>query len=293
MRLFAVGILLIGLAVPAMAKPAPTAETLRFVAACARDYAWYTSLDRPRVVRAMQKEHNQDYFASRAHVNASKAYLRHLSPRAFRRRLDDALYLTTPRSRTRCAVAYVAAMRGVDTILNCRRMNDAVPDNRPPRQPQEWEVQLLIRVEVGSFIYVNILSVPDRLIDVYRRYPDDRILAVIYAYPAGGDGEGQMTITQALSTLAGEYPEAMLRVAAHDSRSLQGLITFGLCGFDANPKGREQARRIYPRIARAGGPLAAAARKCLQGIAEDDAYQSQRVRRERAEQAARGRNANR
>lgn len=284
----------------AMAKPAPTEETLRFVAACVREYV-SADFFKPERVREMRKyadiQERRRFFSALAQVHASQAYLRSLSARAFGRRLADALYLSTPRSRERCAVAYVAALRGIDVIENSRRMNDAVTGIRPPHKPQEWETRLLETVfnsKDASIAYMTVLTVPSRLIEVYRKHPEDRVLGIVYDYPAGDDGEGAMQMDAALSTALGINPEAMLRAAAGNDQRIRRLVRC-LAGYNHNltPAEKSVVQRAFRRIERSKSPLAAAARKCLQGIAEDDAYQAQRVRRERAKRTAPAKKANR
>lgn len=275
MRLPVIGLFLFVLALTANAKPAPDAETFRFIAACGRQYAWgaddarIAQMDRD-MKRSPNARERKEYFAARARLDASRAYLRRLSSRTFRRRLDDALYLTTLRSPFRCAVAYSAAIRGVDTVVNCRRMNDTLREKYQLLPSPEWEVQLVHRLNTEGCPTVNPFNVPVRLIDVYRHHPDELILRLIYEYPVGLDGEAAMIMQSALSTAAGVNAKGMLRIAAGNERRMR-LLMWGLSGDCSDQAARPRAKRSFRSISRSRGSLAAPARRCLESMERWDA----------------------
>lgn len=272
---------LTGLCSQAAAKPEPDAATLKFIVTCVRDYAWWPGFDTPGAAR--EERYNRDYLQSRHEAHASRLYLSRLSAKAFRRHYDDALYLTTARSKPRYCIAYAAARRGVDVLENCARMNDAL--HRVRRPPKAWEDSIIESVAHGGFMWVDVDYIPKYLADFYRRNPDDRILRLLFN-PAGPSGCecGNDVIAQ----LAATHTHNLVRFAVRDSRNPHVLAS-KLSG-DIPTDVREKARRNLRRIVRAGGSLAPTARVCLQDMARWDAMiaKEERAARERAARGAPG-----
>jgi hypothetical protein len=261
----------------AIAKPEPDAATLKFIAACIRYFTWPDDYYRPgearRELSHMDGKSQIAFLRQRREARESRSYLEHLSHRAFKRHLADALYLTTPRGTPRYCVAYAAAMRGQDVMRNCARLQDVYPQPgerdvwKRRNKLQLWERTLVDKVLNGAYLTPNEVCMPSYLANVYDRHPDERILRFIFDRPSP-DGEGAMCLSQAIGRLAADHTTAVLRFACRKQHDF-GWLRGGLSGYLQAPL-REKARRHLHAISRSGGSIASAATLCLTDMARWD-----------------------
>jgi hypothetical protein len=143
-------------------------------------------------------------------------------------------------------------------------MNDALRPSHRPTAP--WENAIVERVRRGGYLAVDTDPIPYRLVSIYSRHPNDRILCFLF-HPSGQ--AGCECGNDAIASLTASHPKEILRFAKRNIGNLRILTTD--LSRDIDPYVRMRLHRAFVGIMRSGGPLASSAGRCLAATARWDA----------------------